>query len=136
MHAKTAWRGWTLCTVFDYFKYKYQSESCFRNLKDYHIFGNLILVISLINEISVLSPCKNSKVYDITKDMWFNKTMLRNIRHVTTKYIWRHKNESSNMFDIVVNIWYKSFKKYSRSNYFFVDLKNIAIQPYFCSETP
>lgn len=31
--------------------------------------------------------------------------LLGNIRHVTTKYIWHHKNSSSIMFDVAVNIW-------------------------------
>lgn len=54
-----------------------------------------------------------------------------NAHHVTTKYTWRHNNVSSIMFDIVFNVWYTNFKKYSRSSYFFIDLKKYRFSAVF-----
>lgn len=90
-----------------------------------------------------------NKGFFFKKYFWFNVindlrrcdlvrryAMLGNTRHGTTKFIWCHKNTQSILFDTVEIIWYKDFKKYSRSNLFFVDLKNIVFQRYFSSGTP
>lgn len=83
------------------------------------MIGRKVSALSFINEISIWSLSKNSKVYGKTKDLsskyfWFDVIIhLRrcdiireyaiwgNRRQVTTKYIWRHKNASSVMFDLL-----------------------------------
>lgn len=108
-----------------------------------------VITIYLINEISIWTPSRNFKVYDVTKDFPFKYlrfnvvnhlprcdlissfAMLEYGHHVTTRYNTGMLLQKCFKYNVkhCCQLYNKDFKQNSQSNYFFVDSNKTVFQP-------